>query len=388
MKKYILLILVILTTNGFGETIRISKSAFDKQKTIYFSKVNNSDEYTKLINSDLIRCGWFKVINSNDADYKLTGDFEKGKLVLDLKGEEKDTQLTMIDNPNKALVVHTVVDSILNKVFKIDGICKSKIIFVTEIKKGIKEIYSCDFDGKNVRRLTKSQTISVEPDWLDKNRILYTMYTKGGVQVIQKDLARNVSMRVSVKPGLNSSPSASPDGKSMALIMSFQKNIDLYIKSPIVKGKLLKLTNDRYSESSPCWSPDGKQICFVSDKTGRPKLYLINSNGQNLFRLRTQGREAVSPDWSKNNQLTYSVKLGSNYGIAVLDINKNYREKILSLGAGDWESPSWAPDNRHIVCYRTINRKQELFIIDTWTSKSRKLLDSELNFSLPSWSEN
>ena len=54
---------------------------------------------------------------------------------------------------------------------------------------------------------------------------------------------------------------------------------------------------------------------------------------------------------------------------------------------GEWESPGWAADNRQLVCKRTWNGKQELYVIDTWSGKVRLLASPGLPVSMPSWSQ-
>ena len=54
---------------------------------------------------------------------------------------------------------------------------------------------------------------------------------------------------------------------------------------------------------------------------------------------------------------------------------------------GDWESPGWAADNRQVVCKRTWNGKQELYVIDTWSGKARLLVSPGIPVSMPGWSQ-
>ena len=55
---------------------------------------------------------------------------------------------------------------------------------------------------------------------------------------------------------------------------------------------------------------------------------------------------------------------------------------IIADKGGDWESPSWAPDNRHVVC----SFRYGIYIVDTWTGKSRQILGGKSRLSLPDWS--
>ena len=77
--------------------------------------------------------------------------------------------------------------------------------------------------------------------------------------------------------------------------------------------------------------------------------------------------------------------MGKNYAIAILDLNDNSKSRVIISAAGDWESPSWAPDNRHIVASRNYNKRSDIYIIDSWTGKAKRILAGKIPFSLPSW---
>ena len=97
------------------------------------------------------------------------------------------------------------------------------------------------------------------------------------------------------------------------------------------------------------------------------------------------GSEAVSPDWSNEGIIVYSAKMGNHYAIAVLDPAGREEPRVVIAAAGDWESPSWAPDNRHVVASRKLDGRSSLFVIDTWTGTARRILAGQVPFSMPSW---
>ena len=102
------------------------------------------------------------------------------------------------------------------------------------------------------------------------------------------------------------------------------------------------------------------------------------------------GSESVSPSWSKDGKIVYSAKLG-NYAVSVIDpdnkpVSRGSKQKFGKIieQNGDWESPSWAPDNRHVVC----SYQYKIYIVDTWGwNKPRRILSSKTRLSLPDWSE-
>ena len=65
--------------------------------------------------------------------------------------------------------------------------------------------------------------------------------------------------------------------------MSFAKdgNSDIYtmdLENRIVE----KITNHPSIDTSPSYSPDGKFICFNSDRSGYQQIYVMRSDGSNV----------------------------------------------------------------------------------------------------------
>ena len=63
-------------------------------------------------------------------------------------------------------------------------------------------------------------------------------------------------------------------------------NSDLYILNLNTRN-LKRVAKTKALESSPSWSPDGKQLVVVSDSLGSPQLYLINASGGPMKRIKT-----------------------------------------------------------------------------------------------------
>ena len=60
-----------------------------------------------------------------------------------------------------------------------------------------------------------------------------------------------------------------------------------------------RLTTNSVHDSWPAWSPDGKQIAFMSSRDGNPEMpgiYVMNADGTGQTRLTTSG--GYFPVWS------------------------------------------------------------------------------------------
>ncbi|HSL70104.1 MAG TPA: hypothetical protein VK864_07660, partial [Longimicrobiales bacterium] len=90
----------------------------------------------------------------------------------------------------------------------------------------------------------------------------------------------------------------SPDGAAIV----FDLLGDLYTM-PIAGGKATRLTSGIAHDMQPRFSPDGKQIVFVSDRSGDDNVWIISSDGRNIRPLTTGVENLyVSPEWTPDGQ--------------------------------------------------------------------------------------
>jgi TolB protein len=158
----------------------------------------------------------------------------------------------------------------------------------------------------------------------------------------------------------------------------------LYVKD-LDSGVLSRFTSTPYAaEASPTWSPDGRQLAFVSDRSGRPQVYVKALLAKTDVRLTYEGNENVAPDWGVDGRIAYSSGRGGVYEICIYD-PRTRRHTQLTRGGADWEDPSWAPDGRHLVCTRTSGYRSSLYILDVLGDSPLRLKASEGDWYSPDW---
>ena len=113
-------------------------------------------------------------------------------------------------------------------------------------------------------------------------------------------------------------------------------------------------------------------------------MYTIPLSGGRPTKVMAGAYEATSPDWSVvSNKVCFSLRYGGQYVIASLDMTKpSAGFKIHTSTAGDWESPSWMGDGRHVLCSRYFNGKKKLYLVDTKFEKQIPL-PTNIQASLP-----
>jgi Tol biopolymer transport system component/imidazolonepropionase-like amidohydrolase len=90
----------------------------------------------------------------------------------------------------------------------------------------------------------------------------------------------------------------SPDGRSIV----FDLLGDIYTM-PASGGSATRITSGSGFDGQPRYSPDGRTIVFVSDRSGSENLYLIDADGKRLRPLTRGANQAyISPDWTPDGQ--------------------------------------------------------------------------------------
>jgi Tol biopolymer transport system component len=106
----------------------------------------------------------------------------------------------------------------------------------------------------------------------------------------------------------------SPDGQTIV----FDLLGDLYTL-PIAGGKAVQLTRGMAYDAQPRFSPDGKRIVFVSDRSGGENLWILSVDTRDTVQL-TKGNDFqyVSPEWTPDGQYIVASRSGGTFGTAKL----------------------------------------------------------------------
>ena len=106
----------------------------------------------------------------------------------------------------------------------------------------------------------------------------------------------------------------SPDGQQIV----FDMLGDLYTL-PITGGKATRLTSGMAYDAQPRYSPDGKKIVFVSDRSGGLNVWTLSLDGKDTTQV-TKGNdnEYISPEWAPDGKYIVVSKAGGLFGTAKL----------------------------------------------------------------------
>jgi len=288
---------------------------------------------------------------------------------------------------------HQFADEIIMRLSGgLPGISSTQLAFVSS-RNGSKEIWVMDYDGANQRALTSLRSISLTPRWSpDASRIAFTCYASPGSgppspQICMYSMDANRVVTFPRYRGTNSAPAWSADGSQLVFSSSMGGNPELYSIGGGGTG-LKRLTFSNGASTSPAWNPKtNATIAFVSDRSGVPKLYLMNADGTNAQNLDLPDKGyLIDPAWAPNGQLlAFSWRRPTNnYDIYVMDVATRQIVE-LTHDTGRNERPSWAPDGRHIVFESTRSGTRQIWTMLADGTQAHQLTNAGTNES-PNWS--
>jgi TolB protein len=106
------------------------------------------------------------------------------------------------------------------------------------------------------------------------------------------------------------------------------------------------------------------RIAFVLEGRGSKEIYLVDSDGENLQRITSDGSIALSPAWSPDrSRILYTSFRSGIPSIYERDLASG-RDRLISARDGINITPSYAPDGRTIAFATTMSGNTEVVTFD------------------------
>jgi Tol biopolymer transport system component len=140
----------------------------------------------------------------------------------------------------------------------------------------------------------------------------------------------------------------SPDGNTLV----FDLLGDLYTM-PIAGGKAKRITSGMAFDAQPRFSPDGKKVVFVSDRSGGDNVWTLSLDMRDTTQV-TQGNSSlyVSPDWSPDGKFISVARSSGLGGAAKLQLHHVDARGAIALSripaTMKTVGGAWTPDGRYI----------------------------------------
>ena len=170
---------------------------------------------------------------------------------------------------------------------------------------GFSQIYETDLDGGELKRITNSRSLEVEPKVNPRTGMdLVFVSGRGGTpQVYRMNIDGTDVNRLTTGEGDAVNPAWNPDGQHIAFAWTrgFEPgNFNIFVMD-VASRNVVQLTSGAGRNENPYWAPDGVHLVFSSKRGRTTQIYTMLADGTGLQQLTTQGNNE-KPVWSKATQ--------------------------------------------------------------------------------------
>lgn len=216
-------------------------------------------------------------------------------------------------------------------------------------------------------------------------RLLYVSVTRvpGGkdysrLTLADSDGARPIVLLESREPVL--APAWSPDGREIAYV-SFESGRPAIYRQELATGRREQLTNFKGINGSPAWSPDGNTMAMVLSKDGSPDIYLMDLASKRLKRITTHYAIDTEPTWMPDgNSLLFTSDRGGRPQIYRYNLRAGTTERVTFDGTYNARARV-AQDGRNVVMVSQRDRRFQLSLLDLETDRLLSLTTTALDES-------
>jgi dipeptidyl aminopeptidase/acylaminoacyl peptidase len=174
----------------------------------------------------------------------------------------------------------------------------------------------------------------------------------------------------------------SPDGKQIAFVSNISGRNNLWLV-PASGGWPTQLTINEQRQQSPAWSPDGNWIAYASDYDGNEQwdIFLVSPKTGEVVNLTTSKEiSEESPLWSPDSkQIAYNTKAkdGASYEIDIIDVYARHVRHVTHNSAANLSNflQAFSRDGKSIayVEYRADGKNSNVLLFDVASGKARNL---------------
>ncbi len=375
MRKIIFLSIsfLLISLSAYAEqTIQIVGGVTSGNPSITIVNFNSdgNNSIAKIIYNDLDITGEFALKNVQTTDqvesntlYTVVGTIEsaganKYKLNYQLTNNKNSANvlnqtITFTSNESRK-AIHTISNAIYEKITTSKGAFNSKIAYISKNGRNYQLIVS-DYDGYNPKTIVNSRSIISSIAWnQDGTQVAYASWEKDSKPTVwvqninsgQRYMAANFS-------GSNSSPTFTPDGKQLLVTLTKDDGSHIYVinNQKYINNQTpsAELINYGTIDTEADIDTQGN-VVFVSDHDGGPQIFVSNIKGTPPKRLTNGlGNYNTTPRYSPDGtKLTFINRIDGTLKAYILDIATQAAYPI-SQATNQDIAPSFAPNSKLIL---------------------------------------
>jgi serine/threonine protein kinase/Tol biopolymer transport system component len=203
------------------------------------------------------------------------------------------------------------------------------------------------------------------------NGVLALVQTGGGSpgHLVWFDRTGTALTAIDQPPGVeNLNPAISPDGKRVAVNRMDPQTGNWDIWTIDDRGIASRLTSNPAQDSDPVWSPNGKELAFVSSRDGRLALYKVavdqSGTEQRLVEFDEKTNDVATTDWSMDGKfILYQVRTQQHPDWSVWALPLFGDRKPVAAVQGEHVSNAHVSPDGHWIAYTSFETgRNEVYI--------------------------
>jgi tricorn protease len=254
-------------------------------------------------------------------------------------------------------------------------------------------LWAYDTKSRAVRKVTDHRDFEVFWPSADGKRVVYE--NGGAIHLFDPAAGRSSRLSIRVEGDLPQTlpyfknvvediddGDISPTGKRAV----FAARGDIFT-APAQKGEVRNITNSPgVREMNPTWSPDGRWIAYLSDRSGEYEIYVRPGDGSGEERRVTKDGDTwrLAPQWSPDSKkLAFGDK---DQKLHWVDVQSGKVTEVDRDEEGDINDATWSPDSRFLA-YTKVGETQlsSIWVYSLEDGKARQLTSDKTNESSPSF---
>lgn len=181
------------------------------------------------------------------------------------------------------------------------------------------------------------------------------------------------------------SPRWSPNGRQLAYVSFEDKNSAVYVQN-VYTGQRRAVASHSGINSAPTWSPDGEKLALTLSKDGNPEIYILHLDNNLLQRVTNNGAIDTEATWAPDGKsLYFTSDRGGSPQIYQTGINGDSVKRVTYEGSYN-ARPALSPDGKKLAMVRGGSGYQ-IAVKDLESGRNQVLTDGNLDES-PSFAPN
>jgi TolB protein len=182
------------------------------------------------------------------------------------------------------------------------------------------------------------------------------------------------------------SPAWSPDGKQIAYVSFERKAAAIYVQT-LTTGARTRVAEFSGINGAPAWSPDGTRLALTLSKDGSPDIFVLNLASHALTKITNSLAIDTEPTWSPDgNNIVFTSGRGGKPQLYIASSQGGNEQRLTFTG--DYNArATFSPDGKYLAMVHGNGNNYRIGLMDMST-RSINVLTSGPTDESPSFAPN